>query len=130
MLKNVITIVLSLCLIFIISVMTVNAAGETQRGVPQNRMPSMDENPSGNFALSEEFTPQEGEFTLPESEENNSSETAAPKTATGVTEENQNAPENNKASGRTQNSPFSGGMPEGMGGFSGNTQSGQNSDAQ
>ena len=57
MLKKVVTIVLSLCLIFSISVMTVSAAGETQQGGKRGGMPPMGEMPSGDFTPPEGFPP-------------------------------------------------------------------------
>lgn len=140
MLKKVITTVLSLCLIFSVSVMTVVAAEETQQGDMRGGMPRMGEMPSGDFTPPEGFTPPDGElvppqnageFTPPRSEELGASEITPPKTDTGVTEENQKTPENSEESGQTQggNSPFGGGMPEGMEGFFGNMQGVQNTGA-
>ena len=141
MLKKVITIVISLCLLFGISVMTVTAVGETQSGGRRGGMPPMGEMPSGDFAPPEGFTPPEGEFTPPQnsdavtppqSEESGSAETTAPKTDTGVTEENQKAPENSEESGQAPdgNQRFDRGMPEGMGRFPGEVQNGQNTAAE
>ena len=127
MLKKVITVALSLCLIFSVSVLTVGAVGETQQG----SMPPMGEMPAGDFAPPDGFTPPEG-FTPPDGEfapsQSESTETVAPKTDTDGTEENQEVPENSEKSGQTQggNQQFGGQFPGGMDGFPGNMQSSQN----
>ena len=141
MLKKVITVVLSLCLIFSVSVLTVCAAGETQQGRGRGGMPPMGEMPSGDFTPPEGFTPPDGEFTPPQNsgeftppqgEESGNAEATDPQTDTDITEEEQPVPENSEESGQTQsgNSPFGGGMPEGMEGFPGNMQGAQNTDVQ
>ena len=141
MLKKVIATILSLCVIFSVSVMTVTAASETQRGRGLGEMSPIGQRPSGDFAPPEGFIPPEGEFappqnsgefTPPQGEESSNTETTAPQTDTGATEENQQVPENSKESGQMQggNSPFGGEMPEGMNGFPGNMQSGQNTAAE
>ena len=152
MLKKVIPIAIALCLIFSISVMAENtsaatdgtSAGASQQ-MPQGErpsggrgsMPPMGEMPSGDFAPPEGFTPPDGEFTPPQnagefappqSNEIKNTETSAPNTNEGVTEENPKGTENGEESSQNQNgnSPFGGQMPEGMGGFPGNMQSSQN----
>ena len=149
MLKKVIAAALSLCLIFSISVMAVSTVDETvpdaQQGAGERGrggMPQRGEMPRGDFAPPEGFTPPEGDFTPPQdwggftppqsTENNNNAETTVPETDEGVTAENPQTTENGEESGMTQggNSPFGGQMPEGMGGFPGNTQSSQKTQAQ
>lgn len=129
MLKKVIITLLSLCLLFIISI---TAAGETQQRTGRDAMPPMHENPSGNFAPPEGFAPSDGEFIPPQGEESGNAEATDPQTDTDITEEEQLVPENGEKSGQTQsgNSPFGGGIPEGMEGFPGNMQGAQNTDVQ
>ena len=145
MLKKVMPVVLSLCLIFSISVMAENTAinentpnASLERPVRGDFDPS--KIPEGDFdpsKMPEGFTPPEGDFTLPQnfgeftppqSNESNNVEASVPETNEGVAEENPKGTENGEESGHTQsgNSPFGGQMPEGMGGFPGNMQSGQN----
>jgi len=120
-------------------------SGDMQGRTPPNMGNA--EMPSGDFAPPEGFTPPEGvtlpngeftppknsgEFTPPQREESGSAETTAPKTDTGVTEENQQTQENGEESNQTQgsNQQFGGGMPEDMGGFPGNMQSTHNTEVQ
>ena len=135
MLKKVIPIVLSLCLIFSISVMAENTQGNenipntsSERPVRGDFDPS--KMPEGFTPPDGDFTPPQnsGEFTPPQSNESNNVEASVPETNEGVAEENPKGTENGEESGHTQsgNSPFGGQMPEGMGGFPGNMQSGQN----
>ena len=133
MLKKVITVVLSLCLIFNISMVTVSAVGEGNT----NGMPPMSEMSSGDFTPPEGFTPPDGEFTPPQNageftppqaNEGSTPEASAPQADAGVTEENQQTQENGEESNQTQggNRQFGGQMPGGMGGFSSNMQGSQN----
>lgn len=119
MLKKVITILLSICLIFSISVMTVCAVNETvpeaqQRagerpGGGRGGMPPTGEMPSG------EFGPPQGGFAPPQSNEtNNTIEATAPQTDGDTPAENSQTP--------GENQQFGGQMPRGMGGFPGNMQ--------
>ena len=138
MLKKVITILLSLCLIFSISMVTVKAVNETQQGGGQGGMPPTGGAPSGEFAPPEGFSSQGGKFvppegfTPPQSNEGNNTEATAPATDAGTAEEGQQPSENGEEAGQTQvgNSPFGGEMPEGMGEFFGNMQSSQNTAAE
>ena len=91
---------------------------------------------SGEFTPpqnSGEFTPPQnsGGFTPPQSNESNNAGTTVPKADEGVTEENSQIPESGEKSGQAPNgrSPFGEQMPEGMGGFFGNMQNGQNTAA-
>ena len=136
MLKKVIPIALSLCLIFSISAMAENTASDenipntsSERSIRGNfnssKMPQSDFDPS---KMPEGFTPPEGGFTPPQSVENNdNTETSAPETNEGVPEGNPQEMENGEETGQAQNgnSAFGGQMPGGMSGFPGNMQSGQ-----
>lgn len=132
MLKKVIPIVLSLCLIFSISVMAENTTGNenipnTSSEKPMHEEFDSSKMPQGDFDSSkmpEGFTPPEGGFAPPKSVENNNAETNEV-----VTEENPQPSENGEESGQTRNgnSPFGGQMPGGMGGFPGNMQNNQQS---
>lgn len=132
MLKKVITIVLSLCLIFGIGVMTAGAVNETVPRTQQGERERPDGGrggvPSGEFALPEGFAPSEGGFTPPESDERNNTETTSQKENEEVSGQNPQNSENSEESGQIQNgsSPFGGEMPEGMENFFGNPQNGQN----
>ena len=115
--------------------------GRTPPNMPNGEMPS------GDFAPPEGFAPPDGEFapvqnrselSSAKSKEGNTAETTAPKTDApttdapktdaGITEEQQNSPENTEESGQTQNesSQLVSDMPEGMGRFPGSMQNGQN----
>ena len=113
MLKKVIIIVLSLCLIFSISVMMVTAVGgETQQG---------------EFTSSEGFTPPQnaGEFAPPQNDvKNNGMQATEPNDDSGITEENQLTQNPEKELNQTQsgNRQFGGQNFAGMGGFPGNMQ--------
>ena len=127
MFKKVIPIVISLCLIFSISVMTVTAVGEKQQGGGRGGMPPMGEMPQGEFTPSEDFTPPQnaGEFAPPESSKNNA-EAVTPPANENVTTENQQTQENgedaNQTPGRNQQFGGMGGFPGNMQNFNGQTQ--------
>lgn len=120
--------------------------GMQGRGMPQSmpdgEMPSGDFTPpQGDFAPPEGFTPPEGEFSPPrnseeamtqqENDAGNSTETTAPQAEAGVTDEKPQAAESAEEQNQTmgESSPFGGQRPGGMGGFSGNMQSGQNNES-
>ena len=125
MLKKVIPIVLSLCLILGISVMAEKTVGnENIPNTSSERPMRGDFDPS---KIPEGFTPPEGAFTPPQSSENDAAaEITAPKANEGATEENPQATENGEEAEQTQNlnSPFDRQKPEEMGGFTGSMQNG------
>ena len=122
MFKKVIPIVISLCLIFSISVMAENTSAVTD-GSAAGASQQM---PQGEFTPPEGFTPPQnaGEFAPPESSKNNA-EAVTPPANENVTTENQQTQENGEDANQTQggNQQFGDQMPGGMGGFSGNMQS-------
>ena len=135
MFKKVISIVIMLCLISAISVGAQNGAlhesGQDAGGQMQGgwgNMPPMGEMPSGEFAPPEGFTQPTGE-TAPTRTDDGNEQSAAPGTDSAENGENQQNPEN---AGQMQggNFPFGGRMPEGMGGFPGNMQNAQNTEAE
>ena len=108
MLKKVITIVLSLCLIFSISVMAENTAGDKNFPNTSSERPR-GEMPSGDIAPPEGFAPSKGEFTPPQTDGNESTESSQ-------------IPDGNQQ--------FGGQMPGGMGRFPDNMQNSQNAVAE
>ena len=133
MLKKVITIVLSLFLLCSIGALAASAVSMAPPIETRGEMTQSD------FAPHEGFTPPEGEFTPPQNageftppQNNGSAETTAPKADAGVAEETQQAAENGEESNQAQggNQRFGGGMPEGMGGFPGNMQGSQATEAE
>ena len=148
MLKKIIPIVLSLCLIFSISVMAENentivedSAPEMSERIPQNAedvsqgSENMGMPPSGNMQgrtptnMPNGEMPREGmnsvqrtsgNFTPPQSNDvNNNTAETVPQTDGSASEENLQAPDGNRQ--------FGGQMPGGMGGFPGDMQNNQQS---
>ena len=123
MFKKVIPIVISLCLIFSISVMAENTSAVTD-GSAAGASQQM---PQGEFTPPEGFTPPQnaGEFAPPESSKNNA-EAVTPPANENVTTENQqtqeNGTESNQTPGRNQQFGGMGGFPGNMQNFNGQTQ--------
>lgn len=118
MLKKVITIILSMCLISVIGAMTISAVNEAVPDASQGAgerpngghggMPPMGEPPSGDFG------PPQGGFVPPQNNDENNSEITTPETEGNTSAENPQMPNGNPQLG--------GQMPGGMGGFPGNMQ--------
>ena len=128
MLKKVISIIFSLCLVLSVSAMAENVPTETTSDMSQRAgMPQRGEMSFG------EFTPPEGNFAPPQdfggftpSQENGENVTTPQTSGTEQEKTQAETKEGETTQTQNQNSPFGGQMPEGMEGFFGNMQNDQN----